>query len=531
MAVFTMSKKLLKSTSMVAVITMLSRILGFVRDLVMAQVFGAGPAFDAFVIAFKIPNFLRRLFGEGAFAQAFIPILAEYRAKKTPEEVRDFLNRVAGTLTLAVLVIVLIAEIITPLLIILFAPGFLKDPGRFHMSRVMLQITFPYLLLITLTAFTGAILNTYGRFAVAAFAPVMLNVAMIAVAYFWAPHTQTPIYILAWGVIFGGILQLLVTAPFLLKLKLLPMPKLGFKDAGVRRVMKLMVPAIFGVSVAQVSLLIDSFFASFLPQGSISWLYYSDRFIYLPVGVIGLALSIVVMPHLARHHNENSPRDFSITLDWALRCLLIIGLPSAVGLFVLAGPLLATLIHHGEFGNRDVIMTARSLMAFAVGVPAVMAVKILASAFYSRQDIRTPVKIAVMAMGVGLIMNLVLIFPLKHAGLALATAIGSMFNASFLLWHILKEKIYMPLPKWKIFLTRLLLSNFVMGLLIAWLAGGVERWLNWSPSERYLHLFLILAVGGISYGVMLLLSGVRIRDFQPPPSPAPEIAVPGQEII
>lgn len=511
-----MSRKLLKSTSLVAAMTMLSRLLGFARDVILAQIFGAGPEFDAFVIAFKIPNFMRRLFGEGAFAQAFVPILAEYKSQRTPEETREFINRIAGTLGAVLLLVVACAEILAPVIVMIFAPGFYDDPVRYHLTTHMLRITFPYLLLIGLTAFAGATLNTFGRFGIPAFTPVLLNLAMIGVAVWWAPHATTPIYVLGWGVLIGGVAQLALQFPFLKKQGLLPRPRLKFKDPGVMRVMKLMVPALFGVSVAQLSLLIDNFFASFLPEGSISWLYYSDRLTYLPLGVFGVALATVVMPYLSRHHSQNKTKEFSHTIDWALRCNITVGLPSAVGLFVLAGPLLATLIQHGAFDTYDVMMTRQSLMAFAVGLPSFMLVKILVSAFYSRQNIRTPVKIAAVAMVVNLFLNLALIVPLKHAGLALATSIASWLNSGLLFFFLRRQIGYRPNKQGWILLLRVVFANAVMAILLWWLSGSLQQWFGWGVWERAWHLAAIIIAGIACYFIVLFVFGARPRHYRPP---------------
>ncbi len=511
-----MSRKLFKSTLIVSGMTLISRVLGFVRDVVLAVIFGAGPAFDAFVVAFKLPNFFRRLFGEGAFSQAFVPVLAEYRTKRSPEEVRAFINHITGSLSVALLLVVAIAEIIAPFIIMIFAPGFLHDPIRFPYATHMIRITFPYLLLIALTAFAGAILNTYNRFAVPAVTSVLLNVAMIVVAWSWAPHASIPIYVLAWGVMIGGVVQLLVQLPFLQQLRLMPMPRLQWRDPGVLRVMKLMVPALFGVSVAQISLLIDNFFASFLPDGSISWLYYSDRLTYLPLGVIGVALATVVLPNLSRHHSAASSDTYSKTLDWALRMVVLIGVPAAVALFILAGPLLATLIRHGAFDSFDVIMTRKSLWAFSLGLPGFMLVKIVASAFYSKQNIKTPVKVAAAAVVVNLILNIALIKPLAHAGLALSTSIASLVDALVLLFLLLKKDIYHPEPGWLLLFLRIVLANVAMGVVIGFSAGHLFRWLNGSVWERTGHLAWVISLGLITYLLALLILGLRPKDLRPP---------------
>jgi putative peptidoglycan lipid II flippase len=505
---------LLHSTSIVSGMTLLSRVLGFVRDMVLAQIFGAAGTFDAFIVAFKIPNFMRRLFGEGAFAQAFVPVLSEFRAKESHEATQEFVSRIAGTLGVTVLLLVLLVELIAPLVILIFAPGFTQDPARYDLAVHMMRITFPYLLLISLVSFAGSVLNTFGRFGIPAFTPVLLNVALIAVAWFWAPYAATPIVVLAWGVLIGGALQLFLQWPYLRKTGLLPLPKLGFRDPGVRRVMKLMVPALFGVSVAQISLLIDNFFASFLPAGSISWLYFSDRLTYLPLGVIGVAIATVVLPALSRDHHNNSPQRYSQTLDWGLRLVLVFGVPAAVGLFTLAGPLLTTLFQHGKFDAFDVLMTRKSLMAYAIGLPGFMMVKVLVSGFYSRQNIKTPVKIAAVAVGLNIVLNVLLVRTMAHAGLALATSIAALFNAACLLFFLLKEKVYQPASKWRFFLLRVIVSAALMAGFVHWYVGSLSQWMAWPVVDRVMHLSLVIIASLLLYFLGLWLMGVRMADFR-----------------
>lgn len=511
-----MSKKLVKSTSLVGGMTLLSRLLGFVRDVIFAEIFGATAGFDAFIIAFKLPNFMRRLFGEGAFSQAFVPVLAEYKEQRPHADVQQFVNRIAGCLGMALLLVVAIAEVAAPGIIVIFAPGFVDDPHRFALASHLLRWTFPYLLFIALTAFCGAILNTFSRFAVPAFTPVLLNVTFIAVAWWWAPHTANPVMTLAWGVLIAGVLQLLLQLPFLARHGVLPKPTWGWSDPGVRKVLKLMLPALFGVSVAQIGLLTDNFFASFLPAGSISWLYYSDRFTYLPLGVIGVALSTVVLPYLSKQYASRSTHAYSHTMNWALRTALVTGVPAAVGLITLAGPILATLVHHGAFSDFDVIMTRRSLMAFALGLPGFMLVKVLASGFYSRQDIKTPVRIAALCVVVNILLNLALIKPLAHAGLALATALSSVLNAG-LLWRGLVKKHIFDMPKgWCKLILQMTLALAVMAALMVWLAGDLHHWLIMPFWSRLWRLVAFIVVGFVAYFAVLFISGVRLRDFSAP---------------
>jgi putative peptidoglycan lipid II flippase len=380
----------------------------------------------------------------------------------------------------------------------------------------MLHITFPYLLLIVMVAFSGAILNTCNHFSIPAFTPVLLNVALICVAWYWAPHAATPIYVLAWGLLIGGVAQLAIQLPALWAKNLLPRPRLGFKDPDVRRVMRLMVPALFGVSVAQISLLIDNFFASFLPEGSISWLYYSDRLTYLPLGVIGVALATVVLPNLSRHHANNNRQQYSATLDWALRLELLVGIPAAVALYILAGPILATLIYHGAFNAYDVVMTTESLKMFALGLPAFMLIKVLASAFYSRKDIRTPVKIAALSVIFNIVFNLALIHSLRHAGLALSTSLAASINVGFLITLLLKRKIFDSSGGWFGYFIRLIIANTAMGALIWWLAGSLTKWLQWGVFDRVAHLCIVIVAGMAGYAIVLLVSGLKLRTLRAP---------------
>src|SRR3990167_10926472 len=373
-----MSKSLVKSTSVVVSMTTISRIFGFARDMVTAQLFGAGASFDAFSVAFKIPNFMRRLFAEGSFSQAFVPVLSEYQKQKTSEEIKQFVDAMSGTLGIVLLAVTIVGVVFAPLIVRIFAPGFVSQGERYDLAVTMLRITFPYLTLVSLTAFSGAILNTYSRFWVAAFTPVFLNLAMISAALWFAPHFSTPIIALAWGVFAAGVFQLIFQWPFLRNLKLMPRPRIHFRDPGVRRVLKLMVPALFGVSVGQINLLVDTIFASLLAVGSISWLYYSDRLMEFPLGVFGVAISTVILPNLSRHHSEQSHESFSLTIDWAIRAVLLVGIPAAVVMAMLAGPMLSTLFQHGIFDGRAVLMASQSLMAFAIGIAPFMLVKIFA---------------------------------------------------------------------------------------------------------------------------------------------------------
>ncbi|MET0108926.1 MAG: murein biosynthesis integral membrane protein MurJ [Candidatus Thiodiazotropha sp.] len=495
--------------------TMLSRILGFVRDLVFAHWFGASAATDAFFVAFKIPNFLRRLFAEGSFSVAFVPILTEYRTKRNKLELQTFTDHMAGSLGLVVLLVSLVGVVAAPILVMIFAPGFWNESeGKYELTVEMLTLTFPYLFFITMTAFAGSILNTYNRFWVPAFTPVLLNLSLIGCAIWLSPMMERPIAALAWGVLIAGIVQFMFQLPFLWRVKLFPRPRVAFKDPGVVRVMRLMIPALFGVSVSQINLLLDTLIASFLVSGSISWLYYSDRLMEFPVGVLGVALGTVILPTLSRRHAENSPQAFSHTLDWALRLNILFGLPAAVGLFLLAGPMLATLFFSDAFDHHDVEMATKSLMAYAPGLMAIMLIKVLAPGFYGRQDTRTPVRIGVIAMSVNMVLNIILVFPLAHAGLALATTISSGLNAYLLFRALIKGRIYSPTAGWAALLLRTLLASSAMGLFIWWGAGDLSEWLAGSGTSRVWWLAGLIASAVMVYFLTLFLLGARPGHFR-----------------
>jgi len=505
------SKTLVKSTFLVIAMTFISRIFGFVRDTVTASLFGASAAFDAFSIAFKIPNFMRRLFAEGSFSQAFVPVLSEYQKKRTHDEVKRFIDAMTGTLGLTLLVVTILGVWFSPWIVRLFAPGYAVTGERYHLAVDMLRLTFPYLMLISLTALSGAILNTYSRFAIAAFTPVLLNIAMISTALWLSPHLAVPIMGLAWGVLIAGFVQLGFQLPFLRGLKLLPHIRVNFRDAGVRRVLKLMVPALFGVSVGQINLLVDTLFASFLIVGSVTWLYYSDRLMEFPLGIFGVAISTVILPHLSRHHASQSHDHFSLTIDWALRAVLLVGIPAAVVLAVMSGPMLSALFQHGHFSGHDVLMARKSLSAFALGIAPFMLVKVLAAGFYAKQDMKTPVRIGVVAMVSNTALNAALIFSLAHAGIALATSIAAMVNTGFLLYFLLKKRHYQPRKGWIGFSLRLVISNAV---LMAWLwigSGSVQDWITHPTLWRFEHLLFLMISSIALYIGCLWLTGIRLQ--------------------
>lgn len=489
--------------------TFVSRVVGFIRDMTLAHLFGASAGIDAFLLAFKIPNFMRRLFAEGAFSQAFVPVLSEYKTRQEQVVVKDLVNNVFGALAAVLAFVTLLGMLFAPFFIWLFAPGFDGKDERFPLACHLLQLTFPYIFFISLTAFAAGIQNAYRQFAMPAFTPVLLNVSLIGAAIGLRHYFKVPVEALAWGVLAAGILQLLFQVPFLFKLKLLPKPCLNWQHPGVKRILTLMVPALIGGSVMQINLLVDTIFASFLPVGSLTWLYYSDRLLEFPIGIFGVALATVVLPHLSQEYAERSYTRFSASVDWALRWILLIGIPATLGLMLLTGPLMATLFQYGKFTANDTLMAAKSLMTLSVGLVAFLAVKVLVSAYYARQNTRFPVKVAMFCMLINIIFNAVLIGPLAHAGLALASSISSFCNVIILLIALLKQKIYIPLPGWQSFSLRLLLANGLMATMLWRFTPELDEWLEWGMVSKFSLLFSLIALAGLTYFAVLWLSGLR----------------------
>lgn len=505
---------LLGSGIIVSSMTFISRILGLIRDIVIASLAGAGGSADAFFIAFKIPNFLRRLFAEGAFNQAFIPVLSEYAEKKTKAELRLLIDSVAGCLSLSLVALTSLAMLASPLLVWVFAPGFASDPAKQAMTADLLRITFPYLLLISLTAFSGSILNTWGRFAIPAITPVFLNLSLIGCAIFLTPLVGSAAEALAWGVLIAGMVQLAFQLPFLAQISLLPRPYPRWKHEGVRRILRLMAPALFGVSVSQINLLLDTVLASFLEDGSVGWLYYADRLVELPLGVFGIAIATVILPALSRQHASDDADKFANLLDWSIRMVLVIGLPAALALIILAEPLLITLFQYGAMTANDIVMSARALQAYALGLLAFMLIKVLAPGYFARQNTRTPVKIGIKAMLANMVLNLILIVPLAHVGLALATAASAFLNASWLALGLKREGVLRWSPGWGRYSLQLLLALALMVGLLLWLSPAATTWLEWSVSQRVMHLAIAVVAGAGTYLLALFVSGIRLSHFK-----------------
>lgn len=504
---------LLKSLAAVSSITFFSRILGFARDTIIARVFGAGMATDAFFVAFKLPNLLRRIFAEGAFSQAFVPILAEYKNQKGEEATRTFVAYISGLLSLVLIIITALGIFVAPWIIYVTAPGFTDTPDKFALTSYLLRITFPYIFLISLASLAGALLNTWSRFSIPAFAPTFLNVSMIVFAIFAAPCFDPPILALAWGVLLGGILQLFYQLPYLKKTGMLVLPRVSLKDSGSWRVIKQMCPAILGVSVSQVSLIINTVFASFLVSGSVSWMYYADRLMELPGGVLGVALGTILLPSLSKSVAKGQTLEYSRLLDTGLRLCFLFALPASVALGTMASPLIVSLFQYGQFTAFDAQMTQRALIAYSIGLPGLIVVKVLAPGFYSRQDIKTPVKIALLTLLMTQIMNLILIGPLKHAGLSLSIGLAACLNAGLLYWQLRKKNIFQPQKGWSGFIAKLLVALAVMCLVLFGLLSIMPPWDLGGMFYRLLRLSGIVIAGGVSYFIVLFLLGLRPQHF------------------
>ncbi|MBS0399309.1 MAG: murein biosynthesis integral membrane protein MurJ [Proteobacteria bacterium] len=514
-----MSRAFLKSTSVVGLTTLLSRITGMARDVAQANLFGGGPVADAFLVAYKIPNFLRRLFAEGAFSQSFVPVVSEYKHRKDHREVEVLINGTAGTLGLVLFVITLIGVIGAPVIIWAFAPGFSHDGGRDELAVEMLRLTFPYLFFISLTALGSGVLNSYGSFGPPAFTQVLSNLVMIVAAVWIAPMFPNPGVVLAAAVFISGLVQVLYQIPFLLRLRLLGWPRWRWDHEGVRKVSRLMVPGILGSSMAQISLLLDTQIASFLATGSVSWMYFADRLMEFPLGVFSIALATVILPGLSGHHAAQSTEKFSATLDWALKLVTIVVLPAALALFVLAGPLTATFFGHGRFSHHDVIMSSYALMAYAFGLMGFSFVKVLAPGYFARQDTRTPVRVGLMSLGVNIGLNLTVVAPLAyfdvvkapHAMLALSTGIGACVNSILLYRGLRRREVLKPSAGWNALLARALLASLVMAGVLWWLAGDLRGWFAMHTGERVVRTGLLVTAGALVYFAALYASGMRPR--------------------
>ncbi|HEV7715607.1 MAG TPA: murein biosynthesis integral membrane protein MurJ [Steroidobacteraceae bacterium] len=513
-----MSRAIFRSTSLVGSLTLLSRVTGLVREMVYAQFFGASALMDAFLVAFKIPNFLRRLFAEGAFSQGFVPVISEYRHKRSHEETRELVAGVAGTLGAVLFVVTVVGVVAAPILILVFAPGFRGVEGQYAQAVQMLRFTFPYVFFISLTALFSGVLNSYGRFAMPALTQVVMNVVMIVFTAWLAVGSDNPGLVMSAGVFVAGLLQVGFQLPAVAKLGLLSWPRWRPALDGVRRIGKLMIPGIVGSSMAQVSLLLDTLIASFLVTGSIAWLYFADRLMEFPLGVFSIALATVILPGLSAHHAKASKEHFSATLDWALRLTLLLASPAAVGMLVFAGPLTATIFGRGEFNPHDVRMTSYALMTYSFGMLFMSLVKVLAPGYFARQDTKAPLRAGLIALGVNIGLNVIVVlpaarmgFPAPHALLAISTSISAGVNTYLLLRGLRKADVYTPAPGWPAMLVRIIAANGVMAAALVWLGGDLQGWLSAGALERVGRCALCIGAGAGLYFAALYAFGLRYR--------------------
>lgn len=508
-----------KTLATVSGMTLLSRITGLIREFLIARTFGASVYTDAFFIAFRIPNLLRRLFAEGAFSQAFVPILAEYKNQQGEEKTRNLTNHVATVLAWTLLATTLVGIIAAPAIVLLMASGFAGDSQAFGLAVVMTKIMFPYILFMSLVALAGGILNTWREFRVPAFTPVLLNLSFITASLLLAPHLSEPVYALAIAVFVGGAIQLAFQIPALRKIGMLPRlglnPVVALRDPGVKRVLRQMLPATFAVSVAQISLIINTNIASHLTDGSVSWLSYADRLMELPTGLLGVALGTILLPSLSKAHACGDQQEYSSLLDWGLRLTFLLAMPAAIALMVLSEPLTTTLFHYGKFDAHSVDMTAQALIAYGVGLMGLILVKILAPGFYAKQDIRTPVKIGIGVLIATQLMNILFVPWIAHAGLALSIGLAATINAAVLFYLLKKRGLYAPEPGWSLFLIRLGGALFLLAGVGMWIAAQFD-WIG-LKSEPFLRigaLLLVIVACAVSYFGALLLMGFRFRDFR-----------------
>lgn len=496
--------------------TLVSRVMGLVRDVVVANLMGAGSGADVFILANKIPNFLRRLFAEGAFAQAFVPVFTEYQQKNTDEEVQELISKVTGTLGVLVSIVTLVGVIASPLLMALFGNGWFiawlnGEPNgeKFELASQLLKITFPYLWFITFTAMAGSILNTRGRFAVSAFTPVFLNIAIICAALFLAPELEKPELGLALGVFFGGLIQFLFQLPFLFREKALVKPSWGWRHPGVVKIRTLMIPAIFGVSVSQINLLFDTVIASYLMTGSISWLYYSDRLLEFPLGLFGIAIATVILPALSKKHVNDEGEGFNKTMDWAVKAIILLGMPAMCGLILLAKPMLMVLFMRGAFTVDDVDMASYSLMAYGSGLLSFMFIKVLAPGYYSRQDTKTPVRYGIIAMVSNMVFNVIFAIPFGYIGLAIATSLSALLNAALLYKGLHKAQVYKISKQTWLFFGKAMLSCTIMTVVLMQFLPSQDIWLQQMFTQRVLTLLALIGTGVGSYLISMILLGIR----------------------
>lgn len=517
-----MSRKgLLRSTAVFTSMTFLSRIAGFARDWLQASLFGTNAAVSAFVVAYRIPNYLRRIFAEGSFSSAFVPVLSELKESGDEKALQDFLNHIAGALLAVVMLVTAIGMLLAPWIARLFLLFADENSGTVALTADMLRITFPYLMFISMTALAGSVLNSYKHFGLPAFTPVLHNLSLIAAMYLLARYFDIREFSLAWGVFIAGVAQVLLLWPAMARYAKSPRFKFNMKHEGVRRVFKLMLPTIFSSSVSQINLLVGTMFASLLVVEAQSWLYYSDRLVELPLGLFGVAIGTVILPHLSSQHAKKDTRAFSHSIDWGLRLVMLVGMPAAVGLMLLAEPMTATLFYYGKFTPLDVQMVAASMLAMGVAIPAFMISKILLPAFYSRHDTKTPMRAAVYTVIVNVVLTVAIVIPLwkngvqaAHAGIALATALAGIFN-TFMLWrYLMRLGVYQPEKGWAKLMLQIALGLLLMTVAVLACRYFVGDWTQYVWWSRVLLLLGAILAGAAAYGLVLIATGLRPRHLR-----------------
>lgn len=510
---------LLRTLAAISSMTMLSRVTGLLRESLFARAFGASAYTDAFIIAFRLPNLLRRLFAEGAFSQAFVPILSEYKTQHGDVATKTLVDHVATSLLWATVLTSIVGIIGAPLLIMILAGDLRETPGAYNASVIMTQMMFPYIACMSFVALAGGILNTWRQFKIPAFTPVLLNLSFIFASLVLVNYLEQPIYAMAIAVCVGGLLQVAIQIPSLVKIGMLPRisfnPMTGLRDAGVRRMLKKMGPAVFAVSAAQISLLINTGIAASLAAGAVSALQYADRLMEFPTAMLGVALGTILLPSLSKANSEGDTAEYAALLNWGLRLTFLLALPAAVGMATLAVPMIATLFHYGKFDDAALVNSSMPLMAYSAGLLGIILVKILAPAFYARQDVKTPVRIAVAVLVATQLMNLIFVPLMGVAGLALSIGLGACINATCLYIGLRKRGIYTPQPGWGKFFLKLAIGVAVMGA-VAWFGQAQFDWaaMKVTPGLRIGALFGIIVASAVTYFAMLALLGFRPRDFR-----------------
>lgn len=509
-----------RSTIIVSAMTMLSRIAGLVRDVVLVQYFGAGKEFDAFAVAFKIPNFFRRLFAEGSFSNAFVPVLSEYKQTQTHAEVQILISRVFGNLLLIMSLLTLVAMIFAPAIIYLYASGFADDPTKFQLTVDLFRLTVPYLLFMSLTAFAASILNSYGSFLTPAFAPVLLNLSMILAAVFAIQYFDPAIMAIGWAVLFAGFIQFAIQIPELWRKKLLIPPKIDFQHQGVRKILTLMLPGLFGVSVTQINLLLNTVWASHMQTGSISWMYSAERMTELPLGLIGVAIASVILPSLSARNAEQNQEHFKSTLDWAIKVIVAFGLPATIALYILAMPLIQVIFQRGAFTFSDTQMTAMALQAMSFGVIAFMLIKVLAPGFYAKQDTKTPVKIGLVTVVANAILTASFVGLFKymnwqatHIALGMGASASALINAILLYYYLHQREIFRLEKHWIKLAIQFIFANVVMAVALIYAMQYFYADYAMPKTMQLIYLIVLIAIGLISYALALFCSGFKFKDL------------------